>query len=123
MEELAKAIAAAVAPIAPRWVTATVARVTRARSGNVFLALEGEHTTIDAVVFAGAKVGPIPERGDVIAAHVARVSLYQARGQMSLVIDRLGLPDATAVAECHHRPSPTLARRLLASRPRELRRP
>jgi hypothetical protein len=94
LEELAKAIAAAVAPIAPRWVTATVARVTRARSGNVFLALEGEHTTIDAVVFAGAgaKVGPIPDRGDVIAAHVARVSLYQARGQLSLVVDRLSRP-------------------------------
>jgi len=54
LEELAKAIAAALAPIEPRWVTATVARVTRAPSGNVFRTLEGEQTTIDAVLFAGA---------------------------------------------------------------------
>lgn len=96
VDELAAAIAAALRHVEPRWVTATVARVTRAHSGHVFLSLEGARTTIDAVVFAGAagKVGPIPEKGDMVAAHLARVSLYQPRGQLSLVIDSLGPPES-----------------------------
>jgi hypothetical protein len=91
LEELAGAIAKALKTLEGRWITARVARVSTARSGNVFLALEGKETTFDAVVFAAAvrKLAPMPRQGESISAHVARVSLYQPRGQLSLVIDGL----------------------------------
>jgi exonuclease VII large subunit len=40
-------------------------------------------------VFAATvrKLGPMPQQGESISVHVARVSLYQQRGQLSLVID------------------------------------
>jgi hypothetical protein len=89
LADLAKVIAKALKPVEPRWITATITRVSKARSGNVFLALEGREATFDAVVFAAAvgKLGPMPQQGESISAHVARVSLYQPRGQLSLVID------------------------------------
>ena len=89
LEELAGAIANALKTLQGRWITASVARVSTARSGNVFLALEGREATFDAVVFAATvrKLGPMPQQGESISAHVARVSLYQQRGQLSLVID------------------------------------
>jgi hypothetical protein len=94
LEQLAQTIASALAPIGSCWVVANVARVSRPSSGNVFLTLAADQTEVDAVVFAGAraKVGPVPKQGQLIAAHVARVSLYQARGRLSLVIDRLEPP-------------------------------
>ena len=92
LEELAGAIAKALKTLQGRWITASVARVSTARSGNVFLALEGREATFDAVVFAAmvGKLGPMPQQGESISVHVARVSLYQQRGQLSLVIDELG---------------------------------
>lgn len=89
LADLAKGIAKALKLVEPRWITATVTRVSKARSGNVFLALEGREATFDAVVFAATvrKLGPMPQQGESISAHVARVSLYQQRGQLSLVID------------------------------------
>lgn len=87
--DLAGAIAMALKTVKSTWITGTVARVTRARSGNVFLALEGKATAFDAVIFSALThtIGDLPREGERIDAHVARVSLYQPRGQLSLVLD------------------------------------
>jgi hypothetical protein len=93
--DLGGAIALALKTVESSWITATVARVTRARSGNVFLGLEGSQAAFDAVVFAKTltKIEPLPRQGDRVSAHVARVSLYQPRGQLSLVVDGFRDPE------------------------------
>lgn len=95
LSDLGGAISKALKTVEPTWITATVARVTRARSRNVFLGLEGSQATFDAVVFAATvpKVEPLPQQGETVSAHVARVSLYQPRGQLSLVVDGFRDPE------------------------------
>jgi hypothetical protein len=95
IEQLASTISAALATIEPDWVIAKVARLRCPSSGNVFIELEGRDATIHAVIFASAlgRVGRLPEQGQLVAAHIARVSLYRRQGRLSLVLDRLGPPD------------------------------
>jgi hypothetical protein len=92
--ELAGAVAGALKAVDPAWITATVARITHARSGNVFFALEDGDTAFDAVIFAATarKLERLPGEGEILVAHVARASLYQPRGQLTLVLDQLSRP-------------------------------
>jgi len=92
---LTSTISAALATIEPSWVIATVARVRVPATGNVFIELEGEEGSLDAVVFASARgrVGELPEEGQLVAVHIARVSLYRRQGRVSLVLDGLAAPE------------------------------
>ena len=91
LADLASTIATALKAVEGTWITATVTRLTRARSGNVFLALEAKDAAFDAVIFAALArtLERLPGEGDTISAHAARVSLYQPRGQLTLVLDAL----------------------------------
>lgn len=92
LSALAEAIAAALKAVGPVSISATVTRVTRARSGNVFVALQAADTAFDAVIFAAASrlLERLPQEGEQVTAHVARASLYQPRGQLTLVLDGIG---------------------------------
>jgi OB-fold nucleic acid binding domain len=89
--EFAGHVSSALRAVAGAWVTAQITHKSTPDSGNVFRRLQGAETAMDAVIFAGAaaKIGEIPPKGNTVMAHVARVSLYQQRGQLSLVIDAL----------------------------------
>jgi len=78
------------APLSSVWVAGEVSNVSRPSSGHVYFTLKDQNAQLRAVFFASRYVrtstARLIEAGHAIVAH-GRVSLYETRGDLQLVVD------------------------------------
>lgn len=75
------------------WVAGEIAEFKRYSSGHCYFSLKDEQSGIRAVMWRtyAERQSALPRNGDAVLAH-GRVAIYEARGELQLVVDTIARP-------------------------------